>query len=165
MRAAAESDAVWIIFIICVRSVPYKYVERHHPRLSGTRARPRTGAQREDSAGVRALAGGDSRHGSRVCVEGVTATSRAGSDGSQPVLALLLESPLRIEESDGNKMMVAVHGGFAELLGVLAQPDGSQPGCDLDPRYRGAPPTNGRLRSLGPRGIKQNEAAPGLGEL
>lgn len=90
MRAAAESDAVWIIFIICVRSVPYKYVERHHPRLYGTRARPRTGAQREDSAGVRALAGGDSRHGSRVCVEGVTATSRAGSDGSQPVLALLL---------------------------------------------------------------------------
>ena len=32
--------------------------------------------------------------------------------GHEPVLALLLESPLRIEESDGNKMMVAVHGGF-----------------------------------------------------
>ena len=30
--------------------------------------------------------------------------------GHEPVLALLLDSPLRIEESDGNKMMVAVHG-------------------------------------------------------
>jgi F-type H+-transporting ATPase subunit epsilon len=32
--------------------------------------------------------------------------------GHEPVLALLLESPLRIEEPDGAKMMVAVHGGF-----------------------------------------------------
>ena len=32
--------------------------------------------------------------------------------GHEPVLALLLESPLRIEGPDGNKMMVAVHGGF-----------------------------------------------------
>ena len=32
--------------------------------------------------------------------------------GHEPVLALLLESSLRIEEPDGTKMMVAVHGGF-----------------------------------------------------
>jgi len=32
--------------------------------------------------------------------------------GHEPVLALLLDSPLRIEESDGNNLMVAVHGGF-----------------------------------------------------
>lgn len=32
--------------------------------------------------------------------------------GHEPVLALLLESPLRIEDPDGNKVMVAVHGGF-----------------------------------------------------
>ena len=32
--------------------------------------------------------------------------------GHEPVLALLVESPLRIEEPDGTKMMVAVHGGF-----------------------------------------------------
>ena len=32
--------------------------------------------------------------------------------GHEPVLALLLDSPLRIEESDGNKIIVAVHGGF-----------------------------------------------------
>ena len=32
--------------------------------------------------------------------------------GHEPVLALLLESPLRIEQPDGTKMMVAVHGGF-----------------------------------------------------
>lgn len=32
--------------------------------------------------------------------------------GHEPVLSLLVESPLRIEETDGNKMLVAVHGGF-----------------------------------------------------
>jgi F-type H+-transporting ATPase subunit epsilon len=32
--------------------------------------------------------------------------------GHEPVLALLVESPLRIEEPDGNKMLIAVHGGF-----------------------------------------------------
>jgi F-type H+-transporting ATPase subunit epsilon len=32
--------------------------------------------------------------------------------GHEPVLALLVESPLRIESTDGSKMLVAVHGGF-----------------------------------------------------
>lgn len=32
--------------------------------------------------------------------------------GHEPVLAVLVESPLRVEEPDGNKMLVAVHGGF-----------------------------------------------------
>jgi len=32
--------------------------------------------------------------------------------GHEPVLALLVESPLRIEEPDGTKRIVAVHGGF-----------------------------------------------------
>lgn len=32
--------------------------------------------------------------------------------GHEPILSLLLESPLRIEGPDGTKMMVAVHGGF-----------------------------------------------------
>jgi F-type H+-transporting ATPase subunit epsilon len=32
--------------------------------------------------------------------------------GHEPVLSLLVESPLRIEETNGNKMLVAVHGGF-----------------------------------------------------
>jgi F-type H+-transporting ATPase subunit epsilon len=32
--------------------------------------------------------------------------------GHEPVLSLLVESPLRIEEPDGSKMLVAVHGGF-----------------------------------------------------
>ena len=32
--------------------------------------------------------------------------------GHEPVLALLVESPLRIEEPDGSKMLIAVHGGF-----------------------------------------------------
>ena len=30
--------------------------------------------------------------------------------GHEPVLALLVESPLRIEQPDGTKMLVAVHG-------------------------------------------------------
>jgi len=32
--------------------------------------------------------------------------------GHEPVLALLVESPLRIEQPDGRKLVVAVHGGF-----------------------------------------------------
>ncbi|MSY39107.1 MAG: F0F1 ATP synthase subunit epsilon, partial [Actinobacteria bacterium] len=32
--------------------------------------------------------------------------------GHEPVLALLVEGPLRIEKTDGSKMLVAVHGGF-----------------------------------------------------
>lgn len=32
--------------------------------------------------------------------------------GHEPVLSLLVESPLRIEEANGSKMLVAVHGGF-----------------------------------------------------
>ena len=32
--------------------------------------------------------------------------------GHEPVLALLVESPLRIEQTDGSKVLVAVHGGF-----------------------------------------------------
>jgi len=32
--------------------------------------------------------------------------------GHEPVLALLVEGPLRIERPDGTKVLVAVHGGF-----------------------------------------------------
>ncbi len=32
--------------------------------------------------------------------------------GHEPVLALLVESPMRIELEDGTRMFVAVHGGF-----------------------------------------------------
>lgn len=32
--------------------------------------------------------------------------------GHEPVLALLVESPLRIETTEGDKVWVAVHGGF-----------------------------------------------------
>lgn len=38
--------------------------------------------------------------------------------GHEPVLALLVESaPLRIEEPDGTKVVVAVHGGFFSVAG------------------------------------------------
>jgi len=32
--------------------------------------------------------------------------------GHEPMLALLVEAPLRIELEDGSKILVAVHGGF-----------------------------------------------------
>ena len=32
--------------------------------------------------------------------------------GHEPVLALLLGGPLRIEKTDGSKLLVAIHGGF-----------------------------------------------------
>ncbi len=35
--------------------------------------------------------------------------------GHSPVLALLLEAPLRIETTDGTKVLVAVHGGFFSM--------------------------------------------------
>jgi F-type H+-transporting ATPase subunit epsilon len=56
--------------------------------------------------------------------------------GHEPVLALLLESPLRIEESDGNKMMVAVHGGFFSVdsnkVSVIAEVAELAEDIDLD---------------------------------
>lgn len=45
--------------------------------------------------------------------------------GHEPVLALLVESPLRIEEPDGRKLVVAVHGGFfsvdSNTVNVIAE--------------------------------------------
>ncbi len=35
--------------------------------------------------------------------------------GHEPVLALLVEGPLRIEQLDGSKLLVAVHGGFFSM--------------------------------------------------
>ncbi|MDO9484725.1 MAG: F0F1 ATP synthase subunit epsilon [Actinomycetota bacterium] len=35
--------------------------------------------------------------------------------GHEPVLALLVEGPLRIEQPDGSKLLVAVHGGFFSM--------------------------------------------------
>ena len=32
--------------------------------------------------------------------------------GHEPLLALLIEGPVRIEQEDGSKLLVAVHGGF-----------------------------------------------------
>jgi len=37
--------------------------------------------------------------------------------GHEPVLALLVDSPLRIEETNGQKLVVAVHGGFFSVAG------------------------------------------------
>lgn len=45
--------------------------------------------------------------------------------GHEPVLALLVESPLRIVEPDGRTMVVAVHGGFfsvdSDQVNVIAE--------------------------------------------
>ena len=35
----------------------------------------------------------------------------------EPVLALLVESPLRLEELDGTRLAIAVHGGFFSVAG------------------------------------------------
>lgn len=56
--------------------------------------------------------------------------------GHEPVLALLVESPLRIEESDGTKMLVAVHGGFFSVdsnkVNVIAEVAELAEDIDLD---------------------------------
>ena len=45
--------------------------------------------------------------------------------GHEPVLALLVESPLRVEQANGTKMLVAVHGGFfsvdSNVVNVIAE--------------------------------------------
>jgi F-type H+-transporting ATPase subunit epsilon len=45
--------------------------------------------------------------------------------GHEPVLALLVESPLRIEQPDGTNVLVAVHGGFfsvdSDKVNVIAE--------------------------------------------
>lgn len=45
--------------------------------------------------------------------------------GHEPVLALLVDSPMRIEQPDGTKVLVAVHGGFfsvdSDKVNVIAE--------------------------------------------
>lgn len=56
--------------------------------------------------------------------------------GHEPVLSLLVESPLRIEEPDGSKMLVAVHGGFFSVdsnkVNVIAEVAELAEDIDLD---------------------------------
>ncbi len=56
--------------------------------------------------------------------------------GHEPILALLLEGPLRIEGVDGTKMMVAVHGGFFSVdsnkVNVIAEIAELAEDIDLD---------------------------------
>ena len=56
--------------------------------------------------------------------------------GHEPVLALLVDSPLRIEEADGSKMLVAVHGGFFSVdsnqVNVIAEIAELAEDIDLD---------------------------------
>ena len=56
--------------------------------------------------------------------------------GHEPVLALLVESPLRIEQPDGMKVVVAVHGGFfsvdRDTVNVIAEVAELASDIDLD---------------------------------
>lgn len=56
--------------------------------------------------------------------------------GHEPVLALLVESPLRIEQPDGTKVVVAVHGGFfsvdGNVVNVIAETAELASDIDLD---------------------------------
>lgn len=56
--------------------------------------------------------------------------------GHEPVLALLVESPLRIEQPDGMKVVVAVHGGFfsvdQDAVNVIAEVAELATDIDLD---------------------------------
>jgi F-type H+-transporting ATPase subunit epsilon len=57
--------------------------------------------------------------------------------GHEPVLALLVESaPLRVEEPDGSKVLVAIHGGFFSVardsVNVIAEVAELAEDIDLD---------------------------------
>ena len=54
--------------------------------------------------------------------------------GHEPMLALLVEAPLRIELEDGSKILIAVHGGFfsvdSDRVNVIA--DAAELAQDID---------------------------------
>ena len=56
--------------------------------------------------------------------------------GHEPVLAMLVEGPLRVEQSDGTKLLVAVHGGFFSVskdsVNVIAEVAELAEDIDLD---------------------------------
>lgn len=56
--------------------------------------------------------------------------------GHEPMLALLVEAPLRIELEDGSKVLVAVHGGFfsvdSDKVNVIAETAELAEDVDLD---------------------------------
>lgn len=56
--------------------------------------------------------------------------------GHEPVLAVLVESPLRIVEADGTKLAVAVHGGFfsvdGDTVNIIAEVAELAESIDLD---------------------------------
>ena len=79
--------------------------------------------------------------------------------GHEPVLALLVESPLRIEEPDGTKMLIAVHGGFFSVehdnVNVIAEVAEMAEDIDLD-RAQAA------LARIKADGVVTDEEAPAL---
>jgi F-type H+-transporting ATPase subunit epsilon len=56
--------------------------------------------------------------------------------GHEPVLAMLVEGPLRVEKADGTKLLVAVHGGFFSVskdsVNVIAEVAEFAEDIDLD---------------------------------
>lgn len=56
--------------------------------------------------------------------------------GHEPMLALLVEAPLRIELEDGSKILVAVHGGFfsvdSDKVNVIAESAELAQDIDID---------------------------------
>lgn len=65
-------------------------------------------------------------HGQAKLVVAKTPEGEIGiMPGHEPVLALLVESPLRIDRPDGTKVLIAVHGGFfsvdSDEVNVIAE--------------------------------------------
>jgi F-type H+-transporting ATPase subunit epsilon len=79
--------------------------------------------------------------------------------GHEPVLALLVESPLRIEETNGTRMVIAVHGGFFSVehdnVNVIAEVAELAEDIDLE-RAQAA------LARITADGVVTDEEAPAL---
>ncbi len=76
-------------------------------------------------------------HGTAKSVVAKTPDGEIGiMPGHEPVLALLVDSALRIEETDGTRMLVAVHGGFFSVdsnqVNVIAEIAELAEDIDLD---------------------------------
>jgi F-type H+-transporting ATPase subunit epsilon len=82
--------------------------------------------------------------------------------GHEPMLALLVEAPLRIELEDGSKILVAVHGGFfsvdSDKVNVIAESAELAQNIDLERAKAALGRAQALVESPDPSAIRRAEA-------
>lgn len=82
--------------------------------------------------------------------------------GHEPMLALLVEAPLRIELEDGSKILVAVHGGFfsvdSDKVNVIAESAELAQDIDIDRAKAALARAQGLVETPDPSAVRRAEA-------